>query len=156
MKIKNTNRLFPKRVVLNKIILAGCFLITGLLISCSDDDSSEKETTAATIEIKGEYTDDFGGTHTITATLWEQGYSTGSSKFKIVKIDNENNLALALNDSANGYNPDKYSRFNWATSSDGSLYYCQSVFDSETADAAEATTAPDASNPTSTGCGGFA
>jgi hypothetical protein len=61
---------------------------------------------------------------------------------------------IALNDE-DTYSPGLWSRFDWTWDADGELYYCQSVYDAETEEAAvEGDDASDASE-LDAGCAGF-
>ena len=103
------------------------------------------------LEIAGEYTDNFDGTQIIGPAVWDQGATMG--KFNISTWDNDNNVLIAQNDSGNGYNPEKWSRFDW-TSDGTDVYFCQTVYDAATAqDAIDAT--PADSGDLLTGCNTF-
>ena len=103
------------------------------------------------LEIAGEYTDNYGGTQIIGPSIWDQGAFMG--KFNISSWNNDSNYLVAQNDSDNEYNADLYSRFDWTI--DGTdTYFCQTVYDKETAqDAIDAT--PADSEDLDAGCGGF-
>lgn len=103
------------------------------------------------LEIAGEYSDNYGGEQIIGSSIWNQGAMMG--KFNISSWDNNSNFLVAQNDSSNGFNPDKYSRFDWTF--DGTdIYFCQTVYDKETAqDAIDAT--PANSTDLDAGCSGF-
>ena len=136
-----------------------------LVVACGDSDSAEPnnqsnntgtdttDDTVATPEdltLTGSYVDNWGTEHTIDNDLWIQG----SSAFQIISYDNETGTIIAQNDSANEYNPDLWSRFDWATV-DGQLWYCQTAYAAETEEAAIATPEADATSPAEAGCGGF-
>ncbi len=106
------------------------------------------------IEVKGVYLDNFGGSHAVTQTLWDQSNATFTFIFHIIEADNTLDYLLAENDAANSFNPSLFSRFNWTTFN-GSLFYCQSVFNAASPDDARAAPFPDPANPPVTGCGGF-
>ena len=106
------------------------------------------------IEIAGSYTDDFGGTHVISSEDWLQENGGGTSTFAILTYDNETDTAIAQNGSDNPFSADLFSRFDWLV--DGStLYICQTAYDAETAEAADAVTPADSTDLTG-GCSGFA
>ena len=103
------------------------------------------------LEITGEYTDNFDGTQIIGPAIWDQGATMG--KFNISTWDNDNNFLIAQNDSGNGFNPEKWSRFDW-TSDGTDVYFCQTIYDAATAqDAIDAT--PADSGDLLTGCNTF-
>jgi hypothetical protein len=101
--------------------------------------------------IAGEYTDNFGGDHTITSAEW----LSGGFAFNISAFDNEEQWVLARNDQENAVFPCLWSRFDW-TESDGKLYFCQSAFAAESVEAAAAVLRPDTTAPSTRGCGAFA
>ena len=136
------------------------------LAACGDKDDHDHDDTAdhddtgedtgdgpADIAIAGSYTDGWGGDHEITNTSWAQ-YG-GTTNFAIVSYDNDEQMAIAQNDSANAYNPDLWSRFDWHTDGDGNLWYCQGTYDAATQADAESAAAPDTSDPANSGCGTF-
>jgi len=111
------------------------------------------------LEIAGSYVDDFGGMHDITNESWTQMYDGGdtgmdsTSMFAITQYDNEMSYLVAQNDSANAFEPDKWSRFDW-TGSGSDVYYCQTAYDADTEEDAAATPAAD-SDDLLTGCNNF-
>lgn len=125
-----------------------------LLAACGDDESTAVPTQGP-LEIAGTYTDDFGTTHVITQDTWAQTATGFAATFHINEYSNAADDLLAQNDAANGFNPSLYSRFTWSTAA-GSLYYCQDPFDAPTLADARAAPAPDATDPATGGCGGFA
>ncbi len=137
-------------------------LFTVLTLSACKDkggaDSGTSETgetgetdTPAGLAIAGSYTDNWGGTHEITDGSWVQGSST----YHITQFDNDAMFAIAHNDSGNEYNPDLFSRFDWATDGSGQLWYCQTAYAAADEAEALATAAADPTDPATTGCGGF-
>lgn len=100
-------------------------------------------------DIVGEYTDEFGDTHTIDAATW----TNAAGVFHIDQWDDTEMWLVAQNDAANEYSPELWSRFDWVWSGDD-LYYCQSVFDGATVEAALAGSANH--DDIAMGCGGFA
>ena len=108
-------------------------------------------TAADDLEIAGTWTDSWGGGHTITNELWDQGYAS----FQITQYDNDAMYVIARNDSANKWNPDQWSRFDWAWDGTGGLWYCQSAYDAASEADALATPAADPADPATGGCGGF-
>ena len=100
-------------------------------------------------DLTGNFTDNWGGSHSINSFSW----NNGDSVFHIQDFDNGSNWAVALNDSANSWNPDLFSKFEWTTDSNGGWFYCQSAYDAATAEDAMAATAD--ANDLAAGCGGF-
>jgi hypothetical protein len=136
------------------------------LASCTDDaPGMEEETSSETgtetetetetetgdemmLAIVGSYTDDFGDMHTISETEWTN--SAGS--FAIAQYDNDEMWLVAQNAETNMFSPGLWSRFDWAWDGE-QLYYCQSVFDGATIEAALAGSAN--ADDLTMGCGGF-
>lgn len=101
--------------------------------------------------LRGSFTDEWTVQHTITWDTWTQG----TDEYLLSMWSREDNWSVARNGAGNAFNPGLYSKFHW-TSLDDALYYCQTAFDAASAAEALATVAPDASNPSADGCGGFA
>ena len=113
--------------------------------------TTDSSTSAAGLDIAGDYVDSWGSSHTITENMWT---TDGSSMFHIAYMSNEEQVVIAQNDDENEYNPSLWSRFDW-TENDAGLWYCQTAYAAETQDAAMATEAADATDPETAGCGGF-
>jgi hypothetical protein len=132
-------------------------------MGCGSDPSDSSEPVGMNGEINsggerigftGRYGDETGS-HVITETAWEQGF-TGSSApalYVFFRVGNNDMYAIAKNGADNEYNPNLFSRFDWIWTEAG-LYYCQSAYDSADADVANAVERPDDSNPGQWGCGG--
>ena len=138
--------------------LSACLLLA--LAACDSetgDDSGETGDTGETGEtgdemslaLVGDYTDEYGDNHTITADQWENA----AGGFAITQWSNEEQWLVAQNAATNMYFPDMWSRFDWAWDGE-QLYYCQAVYDGATVDDALAGSA-DAADLMA-GCGGFA
>lgn len=124
------------------------------LVACTDDGGSSEASEETgddleTLEIVGDYVDDFMTEHSITESNW----AFSGSIFAIAEFDNDAMYVIAQNGPDNMYNPDLWSRFDWAWDGE-QLYYCQSVYDGPTVEDARAGGA-DASD-LAMGCGGFA
>jgi len=115
----------------------------------------EPDASLAELEIAGTYSDDFQGSHQITGDSWTQVYESGTSVFNISQFSNEEGYLIAQNDADNEFNPELWSRFDW-TEKDGTLWYCQSVYDAESEQEALDADPADDSDPANSGCGGFA
>ncbi len=137
-----------KRVKLMSLLILMAFLVVSCK-SSDDDDSSDDSIPAG---LNGSYVDNYSGPHTISATRWQMG----DYGFAITKINTDESYLIAKNDSSNAYAADKYSRIDWINVSADTAYYCQIAFDAESADAAEAVTSADSSDPANGGCGDFA
>lgn len=102
-------------------------------------------------ELKGNFVDNYSGSHTIASGLWISGDST----FRVEQIDTSNDCFIAKNAADNSYYPNLFSRFDWTVDGSGETYYCQSAYDKSSASEAASVAAPDASNPGQSGCGAF-
>ncbi len=117
----------------------------------SSDESEGSTTSPAGLEIVGDWADEFGGTHSITETTWVTTYGRDSFAYTIDSYDNDANVAIAQSD-----DDASWTRYDWTQTGDGELYYCQTAFGLDSAEAAESTPAADATDPAAAGCGGFA
>lgn len=102
------------------------------------------------LTISGDYTDAFGGAHTITAFSWTMDFGV----FHISAFDNDALWLVAQNDEENDYNPGEWSRMDWVRNEVG-LWFCQIVFDAASEVEALETAAADNSDPATAGCGDF-
>jgi len=127
------------------LFIAVAFLFAG----CAAKESPQE------LALIGEYVDDYDTTHTVSWDKWQQTSSYGESEFNILSYDNEVMYLVAQNAATNAYNPDLFSRFDWAVV-EGGTYYCQTAYDAATAEDAAAVEAADATNPAVSGCGQFA
>jgi hypothetical protein len=132
-------------------LLAVVGLTTTLSLSACDSEAegdTESETgDDQSLEIVGDYVDDFGGEHSISETEW-----TNFGVFSIAEWDNEARFVLAQNHPDNEFNPELWSRFDWTWDGD-QLFYCQSVFDGETIEDARSGGAD--ADDLAAGCGMF-
>lgn len=115
----------------------------------SDEPSDDDEGGVDEPAIVGEYTDEFGEMHVIDATTW----TFAGSVFHIDQWDNEAMFLIAQNDEDNTFSPGLWSRFDWVEEGIHT-YYCQSVYDGATLEAALAGSAN--RDDLMLGCGGFA
>ncbi len=114
------------------------------------------ETDEMMLEIIGSYTDNFMTEHVITDETWTQTYGEDApSIFNIEIFNNEAQYLIAQNDEGNMYSPSLWSRIDWTINGD-ELWFCQGVFDAESAENAESAAAADATDPANSGCGTFA
>lgn len=104
---------------------------------------------AASPELEGEFTTSYGSSFDVGDGLIDQGFA----KYHIVSFDNEARTIIAQNDEGNAYFPCLFSRFDWH-SEQGTIYYCQSAYAAESAQAAMMTTPADSSS-LEAGCGGM-
>lgn len=138
-------------------------LVVLALAACGGNDDTDTEPTGETgatateavLALAGDYTDQWGTEHAIDEVTWVQvwpgGY--GDAEFAISEWSNAERFVIAEN-TVGAYFVGAWSRFDWAEAG-GHLYYCQTAYDAADEDAARATPAADATDPTSSGCGGF-
>jgi hypothetical protein len=104
-------------------------------------------------EIEGSYTDQYAGSHVITAQTWEQAYEGSMpSIFTFVSVDNEGDYLIAQNAETNEYFPNMWSRLDWFFDGEDT-WFCQTVYDGGTREVAEMAEKPDTSSPSESGCG---
>lgn len=110
----------------------------------------------AALEINGSYAST-GTSHTISNDSWVQDFGTfGTYTFNIVSYNNSTNIIIAQNGAANGNTANLFSKINYTDrSADGKFYFCSAVSNASSIELAIAATDADASNPGSSGCGGF-
>jgi hypothetical protein len=102
----------------------------------------------------GVFEDDYGGRHSVTATMWTQGAST---RYHITRWVPEQQYFIAHNDPANASDGGKWTRIDWMPLSGMPPYewaFCFSAYNAPTAAAAESTTVAKRDTPR-TGCNGF-
>jgi len=141
------------------------FPITALLCACPADDDKEDdgaddgssdtaesgaEAPAEALEIEGEWTDDFMGTHSITTATWTQTFGADTFGYTIATFDNDGDTLVAESD-----DDATWAKFQWSPATAGSVYYCQVAFGEATQADAEAVAAADATEPATGGCGMF-
>jgi len=112
-----------------------------------DDDSAA----GSQLAIAGTWTDNWGGSHTITDTTWVQAFGT----YNISQFDNSAQVVIAENNFGNSSAAGLWSRFDWTWDTSSMLWYCQTCYDCADETAALTTAAADSSDPATAGCGGF-
>ncbi|MBK25790.1 MAG: hypothetical protein CME70_17455 [Halobacteriovorax sp.] len=108
---------------------------------------------AIELSIEGDYSDPYNSNHSINSENWVVSFNGDSSTYEIIEFNNEENYLIALNGD-DSFNPGEYSRFEW-TFEEGTLYYCQSVYDAETEEEAKSYLDSDPTDPSSAGCGSY-
>lgn len=106
------------------------------------------------IDIIGNYTDNYAGSHAITRTAWT---SFGCAK-TIVSFDNTSRTFIYQEaNNAACYNQGKFGKVYWTTiQSNGNFYSCENVYGKNSAAEAQNDSAPpSATDPANAGCGGF-
>jgi len=110
------------------------------------------------LAIAGHYDDEWGGHHAITSEVWTQSGFDAVSQFFVSEYSNTEVWLVAKNGPDNAWNADLFSRFDWTWMDDGTgeaLWFCQTIFNAESAEAALNTPAADATDPAVGGCGDF-
>jgi hypothetical protein len=98
-------------------------------------------------ELLGEWSNNFGGDESITATAWNTS--------RIAAYDNDANVVYTQLPPNDAYNPDKFTKIVYTEPQNDSFYYCWVEFSLDTLEAAQASPASaDASSPDTGGCGG--
>ncbi len=112
-------------------------------------------TLQGSLAILGTWSDNFGGTHTITATGWTQDY--GSPQLDaLVEFNNTEKYVIVKKAAADCCNANKFQKVYFTGLNGSSWFFCTvSPFNNDTADAARAISAPDSSSPSTGGCGAF-
>lgn len=134
-------------------VLGTYLTLLGLLgaTACGDDNEpAPPDPLTTTIELVGNWDDNYGGAQVITAAKW------GTADIR--EFDNAANSAIVQNPADDAFNPSKFAKYVWTTpAADRSFYYCTVDFALATlADARASTKTADAANPETGGCGGFA
>lgn len=128
-------------------------LVTGDAVVVSDAMTSDAVVVAQEIEIAGTYSDGFA-THEIEGDRWTMSGTDFSSGFTLTRVNNDEDWAIAQNDSSNAFSGGLYSRFEWVRVGTD-LYFCQAPYDAATEADALSAARPDRSDPATTGCGTF-
>jgi hypothetical protein len=127
-------------------------LLSLALVACGEaatDTGVDATTTEAPFELIGDWSDNYGGSTTITAMKW------GADA--LLRFDNPGNRAVVQAPADAEYNPSKFSKYVWTEPANGSFWLCTVDYGLDTEDAATASTkTADASKPGEGGCGGFA
>ena len=115
------------------------------------DDLVDAGSGGSSLEIVGEFHDDFGD-WIFTDTTWELRYED-ASRYAIESYSNEQDYLIALADEDNLYDAGLYQKLMWIESGD-SLYTCTATAGGvETSDEAREATADE--SDLESGCGGF-
>jgi len=142
------------------------FVVLSLIVAAcgSDDAAADGDLDAGALEIIGDYHEDWGAEHHVTADDWtvifpglgDAGPTT--SVAHITSFDNAEDYLVAQNDSVLSYNPDLWSRYDWTFEdlSDGGvdLYYCQIEYMAADEETAAANGSADPAD-LGAGCSGF-
>lgn len=125
----------------------------------ADESSDDAGSTGGEpLEIIGAWVEVFPGgagmqTHTISEESWAIASEFGDSLHHIDSWDARARVLVAQSDESNAFNPGLWGKLEWLYD-EGTLYYCQSVYDAETSDAAWSAPGAEPSD-LDAGCGGF-
>lgn len=124
--------------------LVGLLAIVALAsFGCGDEDTS-----VTGIEVAGTWNSNFGGSETITDDAWN-----GAA---IIEFDNTTNFVVTQTPADSEFNPSKFNKLVWTEPANNAFYYCFVDFGRDTAEQARTSTqTADATEPASSGCGGF-
>ena len=121
---------------------------------CGESSPWSLLTTSTSFQFVGDYDDNFMGRHSITANTWTQSYDgSDPSLFVLTNWDESAGRFIAYNADSNGFGGGLWSAFYFAEDAAGTLFYCQAVYDGETAQDAMSADAPSADDPSTDGCG---
>ena len=127
-RIGTSGRRFPLLVVAMAVMVIGCVNTGsggdagGDPMGMGGDPMGE-----SALEIRGTYTDNWDGGHALTVAAWTQAGETPSvTTFTVVH--NAGRYAVGQNAPDHPYNPNLWSRFDWAFDAAG-LFYCQIAYD---------------------------
>ena len=132
-------------------------------LSCACDSGYENWTdgvgcTPEPLALVGSYADPFGGHHEISPSLWTQSGFGNPSYFHVTHFSNADQVVIAQANGHNAWNAGLWSRFDWTwfDAGDGrALWFCQGTLDAASEADALAATPADATDPATSGCGGF-
>ncbi|MBP0021432.1 MAG: hypothetical protein J7647_28240 [Cyanobacteria bacterium SBLK] len=138
-----------KRLFLIIITIISLFILGGT--------SALADAIVPTPSIVGNYTTNYGGRQLIGNKRWIMKYK-GQHPFifTYTSVDNPSQTIIAENtyDEGDGFDyTGKFSQFNWTYDDSDDLWYCQQVYDADTAEDAAAQPSADSSDPANGGCG---
>jgi len=103
------------------------------------------------LEIVGNWTDNYGGSHVITNASWDYNTTGYTQQSVIVEYHNASNTLYSQDQSNN-----LYSRVVWTQIANNQFYSCTIVYYKATLEEAKNDPATaDATDPATGGCGGF-
>lgn len=115
--------------------------------ACADESGGPP---ADALAIVGDWTDDFEGTHAITAESWTQTSEFGTFVYDIASWDNAAGTLVAQDEGDS-----TWAKFQWVADDADGVYYCQTAFGAACRADAEAAADADATDPATGGCGGM-
>jgi hypothetical protein len=122
--------------------------------ACHPNPAAQPVAEGAPPLVIGDFDDDYGGRHAVSAREWIQ---QPRNRYHIVRWVPEEQYLIARNDSANRGAPGKWTRIDWVSLTGMPPYewaFCLSAYDAPTQAAAEAATIARRDTPR-TGCNGY-
>jgi hypothetical protein len=133
-------------------------------IDTDTDTGTDTDADSGALEIIGDYVDDWGGEHHVTAAAWTAiypGYGDAGPTTAIAHVadyDNAADYLVAQNDAELSFDPELWARYDWTYEdlADGGvdLYYCQIEYAAADQETAAANATADRGD-LGAGCGGF-
>ncbi len=112
--------------------LAAATLALSAMSGCATTALEDIPVFEADLGIIGEFNDEMGTNHMISADMWTKTDADGAvTKFHIARHDNIIMYVLAENDSANADSPGMWSRFDWIRDDMRTLYFCTVATDAK-------------------------
>jgi len=127
-----------------------CWSLPLILAACGGDSSPEVDVADGPLEVRGQWSDNWGTDWEITEDRW--------GAWTVMSFDNASNVGVVQYPADDEYSPNTFSKLAWTdiSQTEGTWAYCTVNFGKETAEAAaEDGTAPDANDLEGVGCGGF-
>jgi hypothetical protein len=115
--------------------------------ACADESAGPP---AEALAIVGDWTDDFMGTHAITAESWTQTSEFGTFVYDLASWDNAAGTLVAQDEGDS-----TWAKFQWVADDADGVYFCQTAFGQACRADAEAVADADATDPATGGCGGM-
>lgn len=131
-------------------------LLAGVVLGCAKQPSPQANPAPVSPPdaIVGDFLDDYGERHTVSATQW---FQQPRNRFHIVKWNRAGHYLIARNDSANAGERGLWTRIDWVELTGMPPFevaFCFSAYKAVSAAAAESTTVARPETPR-TGCNGF-
>ena len=121
-----------------------------------DEDEDEQTDPPETLELVGNYFDNFGGEHFITESIWEMDFDGEVYSYSITQYDNQQGYVIARNSDDNGPGEAGFwSRFDWTYGDDDMLWFCQTTAEAISEEAAFAFPAANEEDLSFDGCPGY-
>jgi len=133
------------------LFLALALAFTTSAVGCESDDPGDDP---SALDIAGTYDDAYGQTHVIGEATWTVSAMDYSSSFEYVTVDEDSSFIIAQNSAENDYSGGLFSRMDWVFDAEGSLHFCQCIYDALTPE--DALACESDRDDLTMGCAGFA